>query len=202
MLLVACLSVMGIQLAAQTVQIRDGENKTTLPYALVYSPDEQWQATASLEGKIQLPSPAVSDSIWIEQIGYMPKKIAWPQEDKTIYLSPKYLSLDEIVVSANRWEQQKSEVSAYVQRVDPKTIELLQPQTTADLIGGEGLVYVQKSQLGGGSPMIRGFSTNRVLIVVDGVRMNNAIFRSGNLQNIISIDPFIVDQAEVLFGPA
>ena len=49
--------------------------------------------------------------------------------------------------------------------------------------------------------MIRGFATNRLLIAVDGVRMNNAIFRSGNLQNVISIDPFTLERTEILFGP-
>nr|HQU74041.1 TonB-dependent receptor [Calditrichia bacterium] len=70
-----------------------------------------------------------------------------------------------------------------------------------DLLETSGKVFIQKSQLGGGSPMIRGFATNRVLIAVDGVRMNNAIFRSGNLQNVISLDPFSTDNTEVLFGP-
>jgi len=49
--------------------------------------------------------------------------------------------------------------------------------------------------------MIRGFAANSVLLVADGVRMNNAIFRSGNLQNVIMIDPNIIDEAEVIFGP-
>ncbi len=49
--------------------------------------------------------------------------------------------------------------------------------------------------------MIRGFATNRLLITVDGVRMNTAIFRSGNVQNVISLDPFAVERTEVLFGP-
>ena len=49
--------------------------------------------------------------------------------------------------------------------------------------------------------MIRGFSTNRLLYTVDGVRMNTAIFRGGNLQNVISLDPFAMENAEVLFGP-
>jgi hemoglobin/transferrin/lactoferrin receptor protein len=49
--------------------------------------------------------------------------------------------------------------------------------------------------------MIRGFSANAVLLVVDGVRMNNAIFRSGNLQNVINIDPNFVENSEVIFGP-
>jgi len=61
-------------------------------------------------------------------------------------------------------------------------------------------VFIQKSQQGGGSPMIRGFATNRLLYSVDGVRMNTAIFRSGNLQNVISLDPFAISNTEVLFG--
>ncbi len=75
------------------------------------------------------------------------------------------------------------------------------PQTAADLLNISGDVFVQKSQQGGGSPMIRGFATNRVLISVDGIRMNNAIFRSGNIQNVISLDPFSIENTEVVFGP-
>src|SRR5699024_11515274 len=64
-----------------------------------------------------------------------------------------------------------------------------------------GKVFVQKSQLGGGSPMMRGFAANSVLIAVDGVRMNNAIFRGGNLQNVLSVDPHALQSTELLFGP-
>ena len=48
--------------------------------------------------------------------------------------------------------------------------------------------------------MIRGFSANRVLLVVDGVRLNNAIFRGGNIQNVISIDPFNIQSTEIVLG--
>lgn len=75
-----------------------------------------------------------------------------------------------------------------------------QPQTTADLLGHTGAVFIQKSQQGGGSPMIRGFATNRLLYSVDGVRMNTAIYRRGNIQNVISLDPLAVEQTEVLLG--
>ncbi|MBO6518168.1 MAG: TonB-dependent receptor, partial [Bacteroidia bacterium] len=85
--------------------------------------------------------------------------------------------------------------------IRPKEVKFQNPQTTADPIGLSNQVFVQKSQMGGGSPMIRGFSANNVLIVVDGVRMNNAIFRDGNVHNIISIDPHILGQTQVLFGP-
>jgi hemoglobin/transferrin/lactoferrin receptor protein len=77
----------------------------------------------------------------------------------------------------------------------------MNPQTAADLLAISGEVFVQKSQQGGGSPMIRGFSANRLLYAVDGVRMNTAIFRSGNIQNVISLDPFAIQNTEVLFGP-
>jgi hemoglobin/transferrin/lactoferrin receptor protein len=119
------------------------------------------------------------------------------QEEDTTKVS----YLDEVVVSVNRWEQNLKEISNRVAKVNRLTIALQNPQTSADLLALSGQVFIQKSQLGGGSPMIRGFATNRVLMVVDGVRMNNAIFRSGNLQNVISLDANAMQETEVIFGP-
>jgi hemoglobin/transferrin/lactoferrin receptor protein len=109
--------------------------------------------------------------------------------------------LGDIVVSVNRWEENLREVPNRVSQINAPTIRFQNPQTAADLLGFTNQVFIQKSQLGGGSPMIRGFATNRVLLVIDGVRMNNAIFRSGNVQNVISLDPHIIESAEVIFGP-
>ncbi len=107
----------------------------------------------------------------------------------------------EVVISANKWEQELNEVPNKIIRITQQDITFNNPQTAADMLAQTGGVYVQKSQLAGGSPMIRGFATNRVLLVIDGVRMNNAIYRSGNLQNVISIDPLSIQSAEVVFGP-
>ena len=109
--------------------------------------------------------------------------------------------LEEIVVSANRWEENLSELPLRVSAISASEIRLRNPQTAADLLGLSGNVFIQKSQLGGGSPVIRGFATNRVLLAVDGIRMNTAIFRSGNVQNVISLDPHAIQEAEVVFGP-
>jgi hemoglobin/transferrin/lactoferrin receptor protein len=109
--------------------------------------------------------------------------------------------LSEITVSANRWEQSKKDVPQQVVTITKSTIDFQNPQTAADLLIFSDKVFVQKSQLGGGSPMIRGFATNRVMLVVDGVRMNNAIFRAGNVQNVISLDANAIEKTEVLFGP-
>lgn len=110
-------------------------------------------------------------------------------------------TLEGVVISVNKWEQKLNEVPNKIVKINKYDILRNNPQTSADLLGQSGAVFIQKSQLGGGSPMIRGFATNRVLLVVDGVRMNNAIYRSGNLQNVISIDALSTETAEVIFGP-
>lgn len=113
----------------------------------------------------------------------------------------KQVDLTEVIVSVNKWEQKLNEVPNKITKVNRAEILRNNPQTAADLLNQTGTVFIQKSQLGGGSPMIRGFATNRILLVIDGVRMNNAIYRSGNLQNIISIDALSTQTAEVIFGP-
>ena len=109
--------------------------------------------------------------------------------------------LDEFVISSSRWCQQSQAQPVKVTRLSFDEANTFNPQTAADVLGLTGEVFIQKSQYGGGSPMIRGFATNRLLYSIDGVRMNNAIFRSGNLQNVISLDPFAIAGSEVLFGP-
>lgn len=113
----------------------------------------------------------------------------------------RHKELEEVIVSVNKWKVRMSEVPNKFCKISQSQIIRNNPQTSADLLAQTGTVFIQKSQLGGGSPMIRGFATNRVLLVVDGVRMNNAIYRSGNLQNVISIDPLSTETAEVIFGP-
>ena len=107
----------------------------------------------------------------------------------------------EVVISASRWDEKARTVSREITKVTPLQIQQRNPATTADALAQTGVVHVQKSQLGGGSPMLRGYAANAVLMVVDGVRINNAIYRGGNLQNVISVDAASLDGLEVLFGP-
>ena len=89
--------------------------------------------------------------------------------------STKKINLNEVVISANKSEESKRNVAQQIQTLNAKQIADLQCQSTADIIANTGNVFVQKSQLGGGSPAIRGFEANRILLVIDGVRMNNII---------------------------
>ncbi|MFM2136557.1 MAG: hypothetical protein RL021_1957 [Bacteroidota bacterium] len=110
--------------------------------------------------------------------------------------------LDEVVISVNRMEEVRSEVAEQVAVIDSATISRTDAATMADVLQQNGTLFVQKSQLGGGSPVIRGFEASRVLLVIDDVRMNNLIYRSGHLQNLITVDPSILERTEVLFGPS
>jgi hemoglobin/transferrin/lactoferrin receptor protein len=111
------------------------------------------------------------------------------------------VQLDEMTISGKKWEEHVHEVAGKIEVLTSDVVQLQNPQTSADLLGASDKVFIQKSQLGGGSPMIRGFATNRVLLVIDGVRMNNAIFRSGNVQNVISLDANSIRKTEIIFGP-
>ncbi|MDE6134197.1 MAG: TonB-dependent receptor, partial [Muribaculaceae bacterium] len=112
------------------------------------------------------------------------------------------INLEEIFVTGRRLHGDNLLIPQFVKTVESSRIEQMNPQTTADMLASDGLLSVQKSQQGGGSPSIRGFESSRVLLVVDGVRMNNLIYRAGHLQNIITIDPSIIGEADVMYGPA
>ena len=108
--------------------------------------------------------------------------------------------LEEIVLSVARTAEQSRKIAEKVSIVNQKSIVNQSPTTGADLLLLAPSVRLQKSQGGGGSPVLRGFEANRVLLVVDGVRLNNAIYRSGHIQNAITVDPNSIERVEVIYG--
>lgn len=117
-----------------------------------------------------------------------------------IFSQTDSVSLNEVLISVNRTGQVKGRVGQQVAVISKKDIQFFNPQSAAHALEQSGQVLVQRSQAGGGSPIIRGFEANKVLLVVDGVRMNNAIYRGGHLQNVITLDPNMLERTEVLFG--
>lgn len=189
---------------SQTLLVTDKDNNEPIEGVAVYSEDFAKVFVTDDNGLITLAPLNESEKLIFRHSAYFEEVLSYTQlkqRDFQVTLEEKIIKINEVVVSANRWEQSKEKVPNEIISIRPEVIEFNNPQTSADLLSGTGLVFVQKSQLGGGSPMLRGFAANSVLIVVDGVRMNNAIFRGGNLQNVINIDANMLDGAEVLFGP-
>ena len=191
-------------LFCQEIQVKDIVNDRNISNVNVYNADQSKGGITNARGKINISMFSEDEKITFQHISYLPVTFTKQQilENKNIvYLVKRTAELTKIVISVSKWQQNKKEVPKKIVSIDSKQIIYSAPQTAADLLEKSGKVFVQKSQLGGGSPMIRGFSTNRLLLSVDGVRMNNAIFRGGNVQNVISIDPFNVNNTEVILGP-
>lgn len=201
--LLILLSILISSLSAQKLVVRDIQTKANIPNVYVFSQCQS--ALTNLEGQIALKGFCVDSTITLQHASYITQSIHLSafQSDSLIevLLIPDIFNLKEVVVAASKWNEEHREVPLTVKKITAKEAYIYSPQTSADLLSVNSKVFVQKSQLGGGSPMIRGFSANRVLLVVDGVRLNNAIFRGGNLQNVLNIDVNAVENVEVIFGP-
>ncbi|MBN2173181.1 MAG: TonB-dependent receptor [Bacteroidales bacterium] len=190
---------------AQILTIRDGESNQPLEMVTLFSENPLASGVTNAHGQAEISAFKGSSKIEIRMIGYQAETKSYDQLANSgfiLVMIQDNITLDQYTVVATRWSQSKREIPAKITSLTPKDITLENPQTAADLLGSSGEIFIQKSQLGGGSPMIRGFATNRLLITVDGIRMNTAIFRSGNLQNVISLDPFSTERVEVFFGPS
>jgi hemoglobin/transferrin/lactoferrin receptor protein len=154
------------------------------------------------KGEVSLQSP--EEKLTFEHPDFLQKSLSWSElkaMEFVVILKSNVNTLEETVVSASRFQEKKKDVVQKIQVIRASEIQQMNQTSTADVLANSGNVMVQKSQLGGGSPIIRGFETNKVLIVVDGIRMNNAIYRGGHLQNVITLDNSILDRVELVFGP-
>ena len=188
---------------AQVITVKDADSGAPLEWVNIVSKQSGRTAVTNARGQANISAFSATDSLMIGCIGYRTelRLRADLSVQPVVALQPGNINLDEVVISASGFPQNAATLPMQIATISPRQAELENPQTTADLLSLSGKVFVQKSQQGGGSPMIRGFATNRLLYTVDGVRMNTAIFRSGNIQNVISLDPFALEQTEVLFGP-
>jgi hemoglobin/transferrin/lactoferrin receptor protein len=193
-----------VGLKSQQVRVLDADKRDVISNVAIYNSDKSKVALTDFDGLFDITIFSKNERIAIRHISYELLKTSRAQivkQGNKVLLIMKPEQLDEVVMSVSKWEQQKKDIPNKIASIAARDIAFAAPQTSADLLQNSGKVFVQKSQLGGGSPMIRGFSTNRLVLSVDGVRMNNAIFRGGNLQNVISIDPFTIKNTEIIFGP-
>jgi hemoglobin/transferrin/lactoferrin receptor protein len=209
LLLTGSLGLWAFPLYGQRIMVR---NKTTLqPLANVALYKAPAQASpprhavwTNQAGEADLSGFAAPDTLVLQATGYqfLVRPLSGLAADGyQAVLTEKTYSLDEVVVSASKFEEKRTDVAQQTKVLGGSTIAFMNQPTAAEVLQQSGYVAVQKSQQGGGSPILRGFEANKVLLVVDGVRMNNAIYRGGHLQNVITLDNAIFEKAEILFGP-
>jgi len=191
---------------AQTISVKDLTTLEPISGASIYISANNIElrdfiGNTNNEGIIVLPKHF--GSFFITANGYEVKYLPTSEvsEGMDVFLVGSNVTLSQMVISATRSTNQSELVAQQVSSIQRKDIQFINPANAADLLAQTGTALVQKSQLGGGSPILRGFEANKVLFVVDGVRMNNAIYRGGHLQDILSLDPMAMQNVEIAYGP-
>jgi outer membrane receptor protein involved in Fe transport len=109
-------------------------------------------------------------------------------------------TLANIVVSASRQQISTLKTPYSVSVFQQKDIEKLASRATPDMLSNITGVFIQKTNLGGGSAFVRGLTGNQTLLIIDGIRFNNSTFRYGPNQYLNTIDPSIISKIELLKG--
>ena len=187
---------------AQQISVKDSETDEVLPDVAVFNESKDKSIISDVNGNVDLELFSNEKKIFFQLLGYslLELYIDDIQDGSTVLLYPESQNLDEVILSVARSASSVNQIAEKVSVIKSEDLFISSPSSGAEMLELSPGVRIQKSQGGGGSPIIRGFEANRVLIVVDGVRMNNAIYRSGHLQNSITIDPSNIERAEVIFG--
>jgi outer membrane receptor protein involved in Fe transport len=105
------------------------------------------------------------------------------------------------VVTARRFPERVFRSDRSLSVVDRVRLRTLAPRTVPEALWESAGVFVQQTNHGGGSPILRGLVGPQVLILVDGVRLNNSVYRTGPVQYLNLLDPYSLERLEVLRGP-
>ena len=190
--------------AAQSITVLDADSKFAITNVTVFNEDRSKRAVSDANGVVNISDFTENEILSFIHISYVEYEILKRQISNTniVYLNSAALQLEEVFLSASKGKETRKRIAEQIAVFSIKDIQRVAPQTSADLLAEIPGIKIQKSQAGGGSPIMRGMEANRVLLVVDGVRMNNAIYRKGHLQNSITVSPNILDRTEIIFGPS
>lgn len=157
-------------------------------------------AVTDERGHFLIPSSAYGQPMKVSAVGYSTKTVH-VADSLEIRLSPSSMVLGNgVTVTAQRYHRNQFDVKEASTVVDSRALDRSAYRTVPDALVNAPGVWVQKTNHGGGSPVIRGLMGNQVLLMVDGIRMNNSVYRYGPNQYLNTVDPGSVDQIEAIRG--
>lgn len=184
--------------------IKDAVTQQRLPNASVLFNNGEHAWIANDQGEVLVPWKYKNGSVFISYVGYSGKSISMSLDDKDtieVLLNRTVLSLNNnITVTSQRKKQQDRFVPYSIQSLGNKDLLTFAPRTVPESLMGITGVFVQKTNHGGGSPFIRGLTGNQTLLLFDGIRLNNSIYRYGPNQYLNTIDPYSIERIEVAKG--
>ncbi len=193
-----------VRLSGQQITVLNYATGEPVENAAVYNSNRTKSTLTNQKGNADISVFAEYDSLYFQHTSYNGVILTKEQiraNNYRIILKKRNILIEDIVISFNKLGENKNEIPHMVDVITSEKVKMITAQNSADILLSTGNISVQKSQGGGGSPIIRGFEANKILLVIDGVRMNNAVYRSGHLQNSITIDKNILDRTEIIYGP-
>jgi outer membrane receptor protein involved in Fe transport len=164
-------------------------------------------AVSDKDGKFQINGLVPGNyKILVTLLGYLvfDKDVVMddkPLQEINIYLQPTSHTLNnDFAITARRIESSTFSSPEPITIVGNVQLEEERPLNTPEALTGATGVFVQKTNHGAGSPFIRGLTGNQNLLLIDGIRLNNATFRYGPNQYLCTVDQLMVQRIEVVRG--
>ncbi len=194
------------QSAASEGRVHDARTGRPVDRARVGVMQSPAVSTTDEEGRFVIRglSPGVS-TVWISRHGYEVTRTLPIEPGNattvTFSLTPAVLRThEEIVVSGQRDASVLFDVPRSMSVLTSEELRRRASRTTPETLMDSVGIWVQKTNHGGGSPFLRGLAGNQILVLVDGIRLNNATFRLGPNQNLATIDSGQIEGIEVIRG--
>jgi outer membrane receptor protein involved in Fe transport len=109
---------------------------------------------------------------------------------------------ETIEITGSRLDSEVAAASTPVQVIDAQDLSERAPQVMTDALREAPNVHLQATTVGQGSPYVRGLTGSAVLNLVDGMRLNHAIYRSSPNPYLALVDPHVARGIEIVRGPA
>lgn len=188
---------------AQTTQLTiadEAGNSITGATLKVLNHVSPW-LSSNQNGEIEIPAAWRNKRAAVKAPGFAAVELVLSDTLSVVRLERAAVQLDDaVVITASRFERSKFNITEAASVLSEQDLSITNPRSTPEALMGSAGVWVQKTNHGGGSPIIRGLVGNQVLLMVDGIRLNNTTYRYGPNQYLATVDPGLIERAEVIRG--
>ncbi len=189
---------------AQEIKVFNHASMKPVPNVAIFNNERGFSTLTNKQGEATISGLEKHDTLFFQHPSYYREQLTVGEIEKAdnkVYLIEQTVYLDDFVVAVNKTKEARRQIANRVEIIEPKDVEFDNPPSSPAMLEKTGNVFVRDNLTGGGSPIIRGFTGNKRLIVVDGVRQNHAITSGKGSRLINMIDPASLKRTEVVYGP-
>lgn len=122
-MLFLCITITSYAQQTLTGYIVDDQSGELIPFATVFNLNTKQGTYTDVKGYFELPTTFGKDSVQIKVLGYQDKKVRAEEELSSISMTASSLQLEEVVISANREQEKRTEVPVAISSINQQTIK-------------------------------------------------------------------------------